>query len=669
MNLGRFKLSLRGKFNLAIALVYLVVSLAALGAFAWVTKGILMDFAQRIAVKQALLERNRIYSAIEREVALARTLARDPAIRRWVLAEDDPTAKAQAMEQLENYRGMFRDQSYFVAIEASKHYYINNGDKGGNRLSITVLDPDKPSDRWFFRTMSTVDDYALNLDFEPVIQASKVWFNVIIKDGDGRKIGVGGGGIDLTGFIRDIVTPAEEGVSAIIVDKDGIIQAHPDQRIVEHNALAKDDGRKVTLYTELRTVEARQHLLDALHRLSVGLSKVEAFPVDMGHGVMLAAVSAIPEIGWFNVVLVDVSKVLSDRAFWPMFVVNVASLLLVIVTITVLTGAMVIKPLVSLTVATGQMAQGSYDITLPVTRSDELGQLTASFNTMAAQVRQYTNNLEDMVRERTAELTTANAELHEARGRVLESLRYAQSIQRAILPKPAQLDQAFREHLALYLPRDIVGGDLYYFQEFAGHVLFGVLDCTGHGVPGAFMAMTAHSVLNHVVSEICRDDPAVILREADRLLRETLGQGGMAHSGHGTVDCGLEIALCLVRPGKVVFAGAGLSLYVFAGNELREVKGDRQPIGYRGGADGYIWANHAVEAGPGTRFWATTDGALDEGGGDKGYCFGKDRFREMLLRHADQPMALQAALFQEDLAAYRGVRPQRDDIAIIGFCV
>ena len=666
MNFGLRQLSLRGKFNIAIALVFVLATLAALGAFGWVTRTVLAEFAQRIATKQALLERNRIYSAIEREVALARALARDPAIRRWVRSEDDPTLKAQALEQLENYRGLFRDQSYFIVIDSSKRYYINNGPKSGNRLETNILSPDVPSDRWYFHTMATVDDFALNLDYETVIQAAKVWFNVVIKDETGRKIGVGGGGMDITGFIRDIVTSTEDGISAIVLDKDGVIQAHYDERIVLHNATAGDDSGKITMYSQLRDESGRARLRGAIQRLSDGTSMVETFPMDSGRGMVLAAVSAIPEIGWYNMVLVDVSKVVGVRAFWPLFVVVVVSLLLVIVTVSALTGAMVIRPLVRLTAATGEMAKGRYDIDLPVTREDELGKLTASFNAMAAQVRRYTGDLEGIVRERTAELTAANEDLRASRQRIMESLLYARTIQRSILPKKEQLDRAFREHMVLYQPRDIVGGDLYYFHQRRDHALLGVLDCTGHGVPGAIMAMTAHSVLNHVVGVICDDDPAVILRETDRVLRETLS---LEDTGHGSVSCGLEIALCLVRPGEVVFAGAGISLYVLSDGQPREIKGDRRAIGYRGARAGSGYTNRVVEAGPGTRFYAATDGVIDEGGGDKGYCFGAHRLSVMLASGAHLPMSEQAVMFERVLDDYRGGRKQRDDIAVIGFCV
>jgi len=172
-------------------------------------------------------------------------------------------------------------------------------------------------------------------------------------------------------------------------------------------------------------------------------------------------------------------------------------------------------------------------------------------------------------------------------------------------------------------------------------------------------------VLNHVTSVICHDDPAVILRETDRVLRETLGLAG----GENVLDCGLEIALCCHhRPtGRLVFAGAGLSLFILGPDGLLEIKGDRQRLGFCKAFAGREYTDHIVEDVRGKRFYAITDGFLDEGGGEKGYGFGGKRFSEMLLAHAGRPMADQAALFEQTLAAHRGERKQRDDITLIGF--
>ena len=664
---ARYRPSLRVKLNMAISLAYLVVALGSLGLFFLATKAILFDFAQRIAVKQALLERNKIVAVVDRELALANTLAKDSVILRWALDESNPEAEKQGLEQLENYRRHFRDQSYFMAFAASRHYYIHNREENNGQVKRVDLSPEAPGDHWFFETMKNVDDYALNMDYNTTIQAAKVWFNVVLKDSAGRKLGIGGGGITITDFIRDIVSTKEQGVQSILVDKAGVIQAYQDQKVVELNASTRDESRKITIYALMGGAEAGRRLKQALYGLAQGKSEVESFPVDMGPGGALAAVTALPGTGWFDVVLVDVASVVSNRVFWPMLALIVTSLLVIMIIVSVLISRMVIRPLLALTKASGQMADGHYAVSLPVTRHDELGQLTNSFNRMAGQVLDYTRNLEAKVAHRTAELVQANEELNLARQHTLESLRYARAIQLSILPRQEQLAPVFREHMALYRPRDIVGGDLYYFQDFPGHCLIAVLDCTGHGVPGAFMAMTAHSVLNHVVSVICRDDPAKILRETDLVLRETMS---LDKPGEGYVDCGLEMALCRCHKdtGRVDFAGAGLSLFRVRAGEVLEIKGDRRRIGYRGTFSEREFTNHSLETMAGDRFYATTDGFLDEGG-ERGVCFGGPRFQEMLLAQGHLPMAEQGRAFEETLARYRGDRPQRDDVTMIGFSI
>ena len=414
MALFRYNASLQARFNGIVALVFLVVAAGSLAAFAVVARGILDDFARRIAVKQAVLERNRISAVIDRELALASALVGDPSIRDWVQAEDDPGKKRLAFRQLENYRSLFRDRSYFLAVDASRRYYFHKDAPGGGGVQTRLLSPEDPADRWYFRTMAEVEDYALNVDYNPMIKAAKVWFNVVVRDGEGKKIGLGGGCIDISDFVRDIFCATETGVEGIVVDRDGVIQAHRDQRIVEHNAAVLDDAQKTTVFSLLHGEEGAQRLRDALGRLAGG-GQVEAFPLDLGQGAVVAAVSAIPHIGWYNLTLVDVTRVVGERVFWPLLVLIAASLLALIVAVTVLIGRLVIRPLVGLTAAAHAVAGGDYAVALPVTRGDEIGQLTRSFNVMAATVLDNTRNLESKVRERTASLDAALADLEDAR--------------------------------------------------------------------------------------------------------------------------------------------------------------------------------------------------------------------------------------------------------------
>lgn len=653
--------SIRSKFIVAIMLIYLAIGSVTLFAFYTGSNRIIGVFAQRFATKEALLEKNKIISIIDREVALARKMAEDPVLKRWAVAENNPLAKREALEQLESYRRSFRDHSCNITLNASRTYYMFTGDGPPGRPATTVLHAANPADKWYFATMRDVDDFALNLDYDRLIDKSKVWINAVMKAAGGEKIGIASSGIDITDFLNEIVYSKEQGLSTILIDSSGVIQAHEDRKIVEHNANERDEGKKITIYGLMDEHLKQEQLHTAITTLASKKSEVVAFPARFGGKKYLAAVSFMPGVGWFNVVLVDVSRVISMREFLPIVVVMIVSLLLVIVTIALLMNRMVLMPLTSLSSATRQVAGGRYDITLPVTRRDEIGELTATFNTMTETVFDYTNNLETKVRERTDELSAANRMVEESRNRIMESISYARTIQTSILPEPDIMSRCLGEHAVLYRPKEIVGGDFYYLREFAGHSLLACIDCTGHGVPGAFMTMTVNSVMNHVVDVLCSDDPARILSELNRVMQQTLHLRD--------VDAGFDIALCMIdrSAARLLFAGAGLSFYIASTEGVREIKGNHQRVGYKGSRLDYGYHNHEVSLSPGDACYLTTDGLLDEPGGDMRYGFGAERFKTMLAKYSRLAMPAQVEAFERILSDYRGTNPQRDDVTLVGF--
>jgi serine phosphatase RsbU (regulator of sigma subunit) len=288
-------------------------------------------------------------------------------------------------------------------------------------------------------------------------------------------------------------------------------------------------------------------------------------------------------------------------------------------------------------------------------RVDFMGEFSESFNSMVTQLD-----------ESMQKLTIANAQLEESQARMRESLNCARVIQGSILPRPKLFDRLFREWFTLYRPCEIVGGDLYWLREMNGHILLAVIDCTGHGVPGAIMTMTVNSVLNHVVDTICSNDPTRILTETNRVLQETLH---LRRDGESTVDAGLDIILCCIEPTnrRLTCAGAGLSLYLLTDGELTEIKGNRAGIGYSSSDPDFSYTNHVRDLRPGTICHAITDGCLDESGGAKGFGFGRQRFKEMVKQYADYPLAAQQAFFEQTLDEWRGTRTQRDDVTMVGF--
>jgi sigma-B regulation protein RsbU (phosphoserine phosphatase) len=175
------------------------------------------------------------------------------------------------------------------------------------------------------------------------------------------------------------------------------------------------------------------------------------------------------------------------------------------------------------------------------------------------------------------------------------------------------------------------------------------------------MTMTVNAVLNHVVDVLCCDNPSRILSELDRLMHGTL------HLKE--VDAGLDIAICMVerRTGRVIYAGAGLPLTIISTGTVREVRCDNQRVGYKGSRLDYEYTNHELNLAAGDCCYLTTDGLLDEPGGNKGFGFGSKRFKATLAEHAHLSMQDQAKTLAQALDDYRGSRHQRDDITVAGF--
>ncbi|MCB1776094.1 MAG: SpoIIE family protein phosphatase [Candidatus Competibacteraceae bacterium] len=250
---------------------------------------------------------------------------------------------------------------------------------------------------------------------------------------------------------------------------------------------------------------------------------------------------------------------------------------------------------------------------------------------------------------------------------MLDSIEYAQLIQQAMLPPPEVLEQALGDYFLIWKPRDLVGGDFYYCRIDEQGGLLAVVDCTGHGVPGAFMTMAVNAVLNHVTSALCADDPARILQEVHGLLRATLNRDDRSEA----FENGLDAGICYrswSKPG-LCFAGARFDLFYQDAGEtpLVVVAGDSHSLGYRRSDSDWTFRNHWIEAPAGRIFYLTSDGLLDQAGGPKGYGFGKRRFQAALQKQRDESLTVQREILEQTLADWQGDRPQRDDITVLGF--
>ena len=259
----------------------------------------------------------------------------------------------------------------------------------------------------------------------------------------------------------------------------------------------------------------------------------------------------------------------------------------------------------------------------------------------------------------------AEQEAQEAGQLILQSLRYASRIQSAILPAREELASVTADHFLIWEPRDIVGGDFFWFQPMNDGYFIIVGDCTGHGVPGAFMTLIAWGMLDRSLTGAQGNKPSLVLAGLHRGVQSLLGQDRES----GETDDGLEAGVCFINPSKreMIFAGARFSLWKSGAEDVIEIKGDRNGLGYRRFPREAAFTDLRFPLDGGDAFYLTTDGLIDQIGGSEGRSFGKRRFRELLEHNRGAPMQEQSEFLRQKFNEFQGKEKRRDDITVLGF--
>lgn len=252
---------------------------------------------------------------------------------------------------------------------------------------------------------------------------------------------------------------------------------------------------------------------------------------------------------------------------------------------------------------------------------------------------------------------------------ITDSIKYAKRIQEAIFPPDKFIKELFTDLFIYYTSKDIVCGDFYWAykdvsDKFGENILFAAVDCTGHGVPGAFMSLVGHSLLNTAVKEKDLVEPAAILDFLNKGVTKTLRQT----YEQSTVRDGMDIALCSWNKEKQLlqFAGANNPLWLIRNGELIEIKGDKFPVGIFLEEKMQNFTNHQLNVCEGDVIYIFSDGYADQFGGKKGKKFTKKRLKEKLLSIHHLPMSHQLSELQNTMMSWQGYLEQVDDMLIMG---
>jgi serine phosphatase RsbU (regulator of sigma subunit)/Tfp pilus assembly protein PilF len=278
------------------------------------------------------------------------------------------------------------------------------------------------------------------------------------------------------------------------------------------------------------------------------------------------------------------------------------------------------------------------------------------------------------ITEQNEQITEANEELkvlleaiNEQNLALTDSISYAERIQSAMLPPVTYINELFNENFIFYKPRDIVSGDFYWAKQVNHYVVLVAADCTGHGVPGAFMSLLGISYLTEIVQRREITLANLVLNELRRLIKNSLRQ----HGERDEAKDGIDMALCVLNLKNRVmqFSGANNPLYLIRERngepELEEIKADRMPLGFYQGRD-RTFTNHDITLEEGDTFYIFSDGFIDQKGGEENKRYRSKAFKNLLLEIQDLPMPDQRKIMDKALSSWMGTNPQTDDVLVIG---
>lgn len=298
-------------------------------------------------------------------------------------------------------------------------------------------------------------------------------------------------------------------------------------------------------------------------------------------------------------------------------------------------------------------------------KNEELNQKKEEIMTQA-ETLQTTN--QELTKASTA-LSVAFKDIEHKNANIISSINYAKRIQEAILPSPKYMSEIYPESFVLFKPKDIVSGDFYYFAQVKDKVIIAAVDCTGHGVPGAFMSLIGNNLLKEIVEVRRETSPEKILEALSEGVNNTLNQ-----EEHEDNREGMDIAICVIDKAKrqIHYAGAMNPIYFISEAEanLNEIKADKRSIGGRKRTKDYPFTNHEIRLeAQKTTCYLLSDGFQDQFGGNDDKKYTTKRLKEFLASIHRLPLNAQKKALEQTLSEWQGKGKQIDDILVTGFRV
>jgi serine phosphatase RsbU (regulator of sigma subunit) len=363
---------------------------------------------------------------------------------------------------------------------------------------------------------------------------------------------------------------------------------------------------------------------------------------------------SIKGVNWVLVSQVDYREAMASLRSFNILLLGMLVLVLVVVMFLAFwSSERFIRPVNVLMRGTEEVKKDNLDMVLEPVTDDELRTLTEMFNTMVSSIK--TNR---------EELKRLYYEVSEKKREITDSIEYALRIQQAALPARGAMQEVFADHFIMYLPKDIVSGDFYWYHQLDDRFILVAADCTGHGVPGSFISLLMIRFLRRAVMDDRMTEPDRIL---GRMRRELISFFEKEHPREDIRD-GMDAVICSYQPEsrKLDFAGAKNPLYVVRGGEVIIHNGDHQAVSAMPSSEDRPFTLQSLQLEKGDVFYIFSDGYPDQLGGPRRRKFMIKHFRSLLLEIHDRPMKEQHEILLEKWQHWTEASEQTDDILVIG---
>lgn len=351
-----------------------------------------LDLARQAVVRHVELYKAKTLGGIEADLVLARKMADSEVLRQWVRQPPGTPPGAPAMQELASLVRLFSTHVAFVASKpAGKAWLfdarISRADPASLPTPLQTLSRENRDDDWFFQTLGQTEPYNFNLDHNRRLNVTKLWINVVMRDGP-EAIGIVGTGIDMNEFINDFVRSKEPGLTSIYLTDDGVIQGHPDRSLIALNAPLSTPADSTTVWHLLGSDEERQALRAEMAAVKAGHRPIGTLTLTLDGKPQIVAVAYVPPLKWYTLAALDAGTAAGDGRVLPVTMALLAAMLLVCALALFIGNRLLLAPLRRLLEGTQRIMAGEHAPALPAGRRDEIGELTSAFAGMAEKLHE-----------------------------------------------------------------------------------------------------------------------------------------------------------------------------------------------------------------------------------------------------------------------------------------